>query len=272
MNKPFDFFEHRKNLWILTAGCFLFWIPFIYLYGPLKFYTVNGYEKVKNILLFIVPCIIIVLVHFFIIQKYIFKKFTIGTSILWFLWIDLLCCICSFLINAFVYFDGYLSLIRFLRFTSVISFTTIMPAAIILLVHYIIKLRLRISLFEIGSFEKQIEFLQIFDNNNRRSVKIPIESILYISSADNYIVINYNDNNKKKHKLLRNTLSAVEEQLIKKNVDIKRCHKSYLVNLQLIKKITGNAAGYKIQLKGLDNPIPVSKSYKESFIHLLKQE
>lgn len=42
-----------------------------------------------------------------------------------------------------------------------------------------------------------------------------------------------------------------------------RCHRTYIVNLQKVKHISGNAQGYKLHLENIDTLIPVSRSLNE---------
>ncbi len=51
-------------------------------------------------------------------------------------------------------------------------------------------------------------------------------------------------------------MSELEERSKK----VIRCHKSYIVNLNKVNRISGNAKGYKLQIDELDFLIPVSRS------------
>jgi DNA-binding LytR/AlgR family response regulator len=43
-----------------------------------------------------------------------------------------------------------------------------------------------------------------------------------------------------------------------------RCHRMYLVNLQRVISVSGNAQGLKLQLDGLEEAIPVSRNLTET--------
>jgi DNA-binding LytR/AlgR family response regulator len=45
-----------------------------------------------------------------------------------------------------------------------------------------------------------------------------------------------------------------------------RCHRSYLVNLNYIRHISGNATGYKLHLEGVNDLIPVSRNLNNEII------
>ncbi|WP_089734667.1 LytTR family transcriptional regulator DNA-binding domain-containing protein [Chryseobacterium jejuense] len=58
---------------------------------------------------------------------------------------------------------------------------------------------------------------------------------------------------------LRISLSNILAQV--QTPTIKRCHRSYIINLGKVKNIKGNAQGYKLTLPEIDFDIPVSRSF-----------
>jgi len=72
----------------------------------------------------------------------------------------------------------------------------------------------------------------------------------------NYVVINDITLSKQ---TFRSTLSKLADELLVYN--IVRCHRSYLVNINAIKSVSGNAQGLKLQLKNTEQIIPVSRKY-----------
>ena len=71
--------------------------------------------------------------------------------------------------------------------------------------------------------------------------------------------------------LIRKTLKEIELELKIKYNHFVRCHNSYIVNIYQIKAITGNSGGYKILLNNIDNPVPISRKYKNSFLELISK-
>lgn len=109
---------------------------------------------------------------------------------------------------------------------------------------------------------KQISIKSSNDNDN---LKLNADELIYITSADNYIEIYFKsnlDNAKIETKLLRNTLKNTEEDLSDFQ-NIIRCHKSYIVNLDYVKNVSGNAQGYKLHLSNCDTLIPVSRKLND---------
>ena len=68
------------------------------------------------------------------------------------------------------------------------------------------------------------------------------------------------DENKLKKVTHRVTLSSFEIQL-KEVSSLVRCHRSYMVNLNKVKNISGNAQGLKLELINHSEIIPVSRKY-----------
>ena len=83
--------------------------------------------------------------------------------------------------------------------------------------------------------------------------------LLFIESADNYSEVVFLQNGQPKKTLLRGSLSRFEEQA--HHPDVVRCHRSFVVNLQRVESISGNAQGYKLQLQNYPSPIPVARRY-----------
>ena len=118
------------------------------------------------------------------------------------------------------------------------------------------------------SAEKRVEeekikssspLISFSDDSSTNSLPINPVDITYIEAADNYIRINYMENKQVKGLLVRSTLKTAEKKLEGLS-NFYRCHRSYLVNLNLIRHISGNATGYKLHLEGVTDLIPVSRN------------
>lgn len=91
-------------------------------------------------------------------------------------------------------------------------------------------------------------------------LEVPLPHLLYIESMQNYVSVCYLKEGKPQRELLRNTLSTIE-QLLPADAFL-RCHRSFIVNLQQIEHIKGNAQGLKLHLHQLPNFfVPVSRKY-----------
>ena len=82
----------------------------------------------------------------------------------------------------------------------------------------------------------------------------------YAIAVGNYIDMCSLDENTLKKVTYRVTLSSFEIQ-VKESSNLIRCHRSYLVNLNKVKNISGNAQGLKLELINQSEIIPVSRNY-----------
>lgn len=62
--------------------------------------------------------------------------------------------------------------------------------------------------------------------------------------------------------MLRSTLRRMEDALASWP-QFFRCHRTYLVNLDKVAHVSGNAQGYRLHLEGLDDTIPVSRNLND---------
>lgn len=93
--------------------------------------------------------------------------------------------------------------------------------------------------------------------------------ILYLKANQNYVGIHFIKNGKKEKQVFRTTIKQLESQLTP-FPQFARCHKSYLVNTELILKCKGNSGKMEIQLEHCPEKIPVSRNYVGSIKEIIK--
>lgn len=98
--------------------------------------------------------------------------------------------------------------------------------------------------------------------NQDENLSLPISNIIYLAAQDNYVQVFFLENQSLKHRLLRATLRKMEESLAGHPAFF-RCHRTYIVNFDRVVHVNGNAQGYRLQLSGTDQSIPVSRSLNE---------
>ncbi len=102
--------------------------------------------------------------------------------------------------------------------------------------------------------------LQFRDEKGEIRFSVASNKIVYIESADNYVIINYESNNKMTSFMLRNTLKRVAHEL--RDTPIKRCHRSYMVNFERITALRRKNDEVNLEFDIVDiKDIPVSKTY-----------
>ena len=105
--------------------------------------------------------------------------------------------------------------------------------------------------------------LTLRGDNQKEALRLSADELYFIASADNYVKVQYRQAGQLKQTMLRGTLKNLEDQLSTYE-QFFRCHRMYLVNLDLVKTVTGNAQGLKLHLSGLEEAIPVSRGLTET--------
>lgn len=103
----------------------------------------------------------------------------------------------------------------------------------------------------------------LFHDDKGLRLSVKRDNLLLIESADNYVCVWYLNNDTVKKTMVRNTMKRVAEQLGDGN--IRRCHRSYMVNLDRVKVLRREKEGIFIEIGHEGVPdIPISKTYAES--------
>ena len=111
----------------------------------------------------------------------------------------------------------------------------------------------------------------IFSSENESNIiKAEPEKVFYISSADNYIKIYLAVASEIEPKWLRSSLKRTEADL-KGHDQFYRCHRAYIVNLQKVDSVRGNARGLKLSLKNCLEEVPVSRALIEETREKIKK-
>jgi tetratricopeptide (TPR) repeat protein len=129
----------------------------------------------------------------------------------------------------------------------------------------------------------QIEPVNALDNKTDEEKLITLETdsatgkillrqsdLICFEASDNYTAVYFLKDEKIKKELYRTTLKMIELQIYDYQ-NIIRCHKSYIINIDFLKKITGNAQGFKMHLRNLDFEIPVSRNFPKQLLNTLKE-
>lgn len=93
---------------------------------------------------------------------------------------------------------------------------------------------------------------------------IPVSSIRYVEALQNYVRIGYLTKAGYEEKTERATLKSIVNQESQNGVLV-RCHRSFLVNRDVILSASGNAQGLKLTLADCDVKVPVSRKYVPIF-------
>ena len=116
-----------------------------------------------------------------------------------------------------------------------------------------------------AALDRSPRMINLYDNNNTLRLTISLDSLYYLESEDNYIKVHYKHNDKIATYMLRCRTKSVEEAL--RDTVMKRCHRSYIVNISKIRFIHDE---HRLHFITLDDDsirrLPLSKSYYESIL------
>ncbi len=248
--QPFGLFKHEENLEIYLLGFFfitLFVMLFSFFIFPLVFKKIFDPEKWN-------------------VKKEIYFSLQIITVIGFFNW----------LYNSITGMDmiNQYNLLSFLLITIAVG---IFPTVFLIIYfekyfydkHAIIADKLT-DIVHTAITKNNKQILKILSDNAKDEIIIELEHFLCIRSEGNYIHVFFIENNQINKKLIRNSLTKVSQELLIFE-SIKRCHRSFLVNLQKIETVTGNARNYNFHIENLGFEIPVSRNFPKSIIENIKK-
>ncbi|MFP3832217.1 LytTR family transcriptional regulator DNA-binding domain-containing protein [Chryseobacterium sp. SIMBA_028] len=254
----------------LAAGILVY--LFLIIFQP--FGTENYHHPYKYLILF--PYTLIFGTAFFISSLFVFrfKDWNVGSELLKIFVILLLGSIFSYLYNTLCISHVKLSFENY-GYMLLYSLAIGVPISTIYILSRYIYLKCiheniarDITPQLIGNHENTKEKnLKITGNNIE--LAIAQEDFLCAQSMENYCTLYFLENNTIKKLLLRISLSNVLSQV--ETDSIKKCHRSYIVNLEKVKNLKGNAQGYKLILQEIDFEIPVSRSFISNIIPQLQQ-
>lgn len=101
--------------------------------------------------------------------------------------------------------------------------------------------------------------VKITDDSGQLRLSLNKEDLLYVESADNYVIVYYKKGGRVSKEMIRNTLKNLEQSL--KQAGCIRCHRSYIVGISSLLCFRKSGRSYIIEVKWTDKVIPVSRGY-----------
>jgi len=109
------------------------------------------------------------------------------------------------------------------------------------------------------SIRPEKEQVVLKSDNGKETVVLRLHNLLFIEAQDNYVAVYHLENDKVTKVLLRTKMKILEAQLA--DLSVVRCHRSFLVNIHAIEKITGNSHSLKLHFPKVTFFVPVSRTY-----------
>lgn len=259
-SQPFTLIDSPKQKLILIGICLGFGIIFTNLFIP---FNVNQWEKDTGIDQFLrltgysfIIASSLIFTQFAIRRLFKVLTFKVWRFILWFLGEVVFIS----LIYLLVYKDNLSSLWEFFKFSFQHTLLGIsVPYLLALIILALIQSR---NLKPEISVDKT-DLIGFPDEKGVVKISLLFSNILYIESADNYIEVYYLDENLVKSTLIRNTLKTIETNF--KNTSLKRCHRSFIVNIDKIKLAEKKSGKLVLHIINVKTVIPVSRNYTPAF-------
>jgi hypothetical protein len=281
LKQPYMAYTTGWHNWPLVVGSSVFIFTFLYIFEPFTIYTITDpVYKLRLILGFTVgpPFCVLFMIEVLgrIFPKiYQEKGWTVGSEILFVMGLILLIAICNFINIVLQDSDkipanakGFFLMVLY---TAIISF---FPAVAFVWFRYyrltqqynrpaqVVEESITPNL--ITETTPNPAILTLIAENGKDKIQLTPQALCYIEADDNYVTVVYQEQGKLKKELLRSSLTKIESQISVSH--IRRCHRSYLVNLQKVYRVSGNAQGYKLHLWQIETPLPVSRGYAKQVI------
>ena len=261
----------KQNIVYLILSTALFALVFINIYKP---FSSESWFRVSDFKFFVYSSLIIltgvlVVVVSRILMYYRGKKKGISVEN-YVVWIILEIFFMSLFYTIYTLYLNpereYLSVFR----ESSVNTTLVLLLPYSLIHLYLIYKENKRQLEKLGEHPQELNASQkvytFYDEKNELRLSVNRNNLLYIESADNYVIIWYLNKGALTRFILRNTMKAIEERLAESNVF--RCHRSYIVNFEQINVIRRQNDGIYVEFGIKDVPdIPISKKYSEKVTH-----
>ena len=119
---------------------------------------------------------------------------------------------------------------------------------------------------KLASDEKIIE-LQPASSND--ILKLSNYDLLFVEATENYITVAWEDDHTLKKQMIRMTMKEAIKQM--NDPLITFSHRSFIINLRKVQKISSRSGISTITLKNTETPIPLSATYKKAIRQKLKE-
>ncbi|HVZ57755.1 MAG TPA: LytTR family DNA-binding domain-containing protein [Chitinophagaceae bacterium] len=282
IHQPYPFTEyadtHRRNIFfsLFVTVFLLLFRPFgLHVYSYERSYLIMGY----GLIIWFTLSLNDFAAYRLLPATFSEKKWTVTAQILWtciqLLMTGITCFIYAVAIDAFPQ-----NLLSLLTIELYVLLSSVIPIVMIVLIKQNYLLRQNTRQAEVWNnalhghhktdpVQPEAGKIVFSGPNQNERLELHPWQIDYITSQDNYFEVIWQEEGKINRKLLRGTLAKAEETA-RYFPSLFRCHRSYIVNLDKVINIEGNAQGYRLQLRNNPEIIPVSRSKGQQMQQLLQ--
>ncbi|MEO1260824.1 MAG: LytTR family DNA-binding domain-containing protein [Bacteroidota bacterium] len=279
LTAPYPLKKSTANEWSFILGTGIFAAIFLMVFQPFgtrefqhdyKYLFLAGYGVVISMTIFLLSRLLPPLIPKIFSEEH----WTVGKHILF-----LILAFSLVFFACYVYKDVFLgqpiSWQGFMGFFPVALSVAVFPIVGMVVGDYVVQLKRYTKGAENAnrhfSKKEQAESpakVALLDENGKTILEALPSQILYLKAADNYVEIHHLPEGQPVRTIVRNSLSRLEQTL--GAVGFVRCHRSYLVNLSFVRKVSGNAQGYRLHLAGTDQSVPVARGRSAAVLAQLK--
>ena len=264
LKAPFPDQSDPKDSFVNIGYIAVFVFLFLYLIRPFGLRTLeNGHFKIAliyGLITFITGCLFDFISFYVLKIKRDTPSWTLGKWICMTILLILFIGIANFLCSVFYGWAEihWFGLINMIYSTFLIGIFPVVITGLILQGRSSKKFEATADVLQ-KKVIQPVEIQQKQENNEPKLFEIDIRAIRYVQSMQNYISIVYISENGLNKEMRRMTLQQSEADA--KDSRLIRCHRSYMVHLDHIKQIDGNAQGLKLTLDGCEDTVPVSRKF-----------
>ena len=127
----------------------------------------------------------------------------------------------------------------------------------------------------IASLEDKVfssEEALVFAGGTKEMLEVKAGDFLYAEAKGNYVKVGYRSDSDKEKKITPGYPPPMKqaEEAVSACPFIIRCHRAFLVNIRMVVKVDGNSQGYKLNLEGCEEDVPVSRAYAKEVKALIE--
>jgi hypothetical protein len=274
LKQPYPYYFKGKNLWFLATVIFgmsmgfnFFFEPFV-VYRPEHKVSYFWISMIHSLNAFICVLLIIGLNNLRVNED----KWTVGKEITLIAGVLLMIGISQFLVRDLIYNnpDNW-SMRYFLEEVRNTFMVGVLFAVILVPMNYLRLMKAHLKTAKSLNSQQQPDFsiqreklLPIVTQQKSDDFDLNPDEFLFAKSEGNYLEIFLEKNEGTNKVLKRMTLKELESQL-QSFPHFFKTHRSFLVNLQKVAQVKGNAQGYQLELKSYSDSLPVSRGMINEF-------
>ena len=270
---PLNFYIVRNLIGSIAFGGFVFF--FLTIFKPFGLQVLSGKYLIAITLGYGLVTTGYLIIHLLIIVSFLHENnWTVWKEIINILVIIAMIGLCNYIYHS-IYSSQTFNLITLIKFQFETLAVSFLPISLITLLKQNILLKKYLKEAEEINRRKDCKFSE---NNDEKLVTISAQNprnnftcncndILFFHAQDNYVIIHFVKDLNHVKEIIRTTLKKTKDDL-NEHHNFFHCHKSYIVNLDKVINVGGNAQGLKLHFNYISEIIPVSRQLHQEFKHI----